>query len=112
MQPPWIERLKQIRAEVVAAREAAAPPPRKPDPWEAALGGVCTELHGDQERLTSAAAFDHLNIKRSKRTPVAARRLSRVMRHLGWESARWRAGATASKVRGYVRRARTDRLAH
>jgi hypothetical protein len=102
-QPSWTEMLRQVREEVLAAQKAAEPTPRRPDPWEIPLAGIHGEIYGDQERLSTEAAFSHLNVKRSKRNSAAARRLARAMRHLGWDRARWRPTGTGQKIRGFVR---------
>ena len=98
--------LRQIKADVEARHQAAAPPPRTPDPWEARLADVRGEVYDAAERLPTHVAFDHLGLRRCAQTSGSARRLARVMRHLGWETARFRqAPGSHQRVRGFTRSA-------
>jgi hypothetical protein len=108
----WQTRLRLVIEQIEAARRDAAPPPRVPDPWEALLLKVQGEFHDSFERVPTHVVFDYLGLRRSARNSGTARRLARVMRHLGWETARWRPfPGTHQRVRGFQRpsqKSRTD----
>jgi hypothetical protein len=93
----------QLAKERALASCDAPPVSRQPDPWEKALAAIVGEKYCDCERISTQAALDYLNIKRSHRTTAATRRLAIAMRHLGWERSRWRPSRTSHKVRGFSR---------
>jgi len=104
----WSERLQRAKDALEAARNSEAPPPRVPDPWEALLSSIESELHEDQERISTHAIFDHLGLPRRKRSSASARRVARAMKHLGWEAARWRPRQQPQqKIRGFLRPAKS-----
>jgi hypothetical protein len=91
--------LETIRERARAAR--AAPPE---DPWEPALRKLKGRVgHDGVERVSTADAFDHLEVPMRHR-PSQTVRLSRLMRKLGWTSIRARGlnpGSYRDRVRGY-----------
>ena len=98
--------LRHLKAEVRAARAREAAPPRIPDPWEARLADLQGEVRDEVEYIASHAVFDRLEVRRRERTSGAARRLARVMRQLGWQSARFQfAPGSYQRVRGFQRAA-------
>jgi hypothetical protein len=95
---PWSEELREIRE---AAQNASTE-----DPWEPTLRKLKGRVgHDGVERVSTADAFDHLEVpipRRSSRTV----RLSRLMRKLGWQNIRARGlnpGSYRDRVRGFAR---------
>jgi hypothetical protein len=108
--PSWQQQLRQMKADLEARHRA--PPPRVPDPWEVKLAELTGEVHRDgNERLATFLAFEYLELHGGERRSGAARRLSRAMRQLGWEPARFQLSpGSYQRVRGFVRPASHERI--
>jgi hypothetical protein len=77
------------------------------DPWRLRLEG----LHGKKwddgiERIASQTVFDILEVPQQSRKAGACRRLSKIMREIGWHPIKARGltpGGFRDQVRGYAR---------
>jgi hypothetical protein len=101
MLTPWWKVLQDAK---VAAQAANA------EPWRVRLERLRGNVGDDGiERITTQAVFDILEIPQRSRGAGACRRLSAVMRDLGWTPVRVRdltCGGYKEQVRGYCRDAR------
>jgi len=91
--------------------EFAKPPAKPSDPWTPILKSVrgTVDPSDGLERISTLRLFDILEIRQRGRHPGTARRLSRVMRELGWVGVRCRdltRGGYKEHVRGYCRSAK------
>jgi len=77
------------------------------DPWLAPLQRVRGKVELDgQERVTSQAVLDMLEVPQRSRTAGTYRRVAKLMAELGWTAVRVRdltRGGYKEQVRGYVR---------
>jgi hypothetical protein len=93
--------IQQLRDTADSARRANAE-----DPWTPALRKIKGKVGRDGvERISTAGAFDILEVPMGARPPQTVR-LSRVMRKLGWSNIRARGlnpGSYRDRVRGYAR---------
>lgn len=94
----FIASLRQTREQ---ARETSK------DPWLLRLEGVRGKKWDDGiERISTQTVFDILEVPHSSRTAGACRRLSKLMRELGWSPIKARGltpGGFRDQVRGYAR---------
>src|ERR1700730_7930989 len=94
----FIERIKNA-----AAAEAAQPV----DPWRLRLERVRGKVSDDNvERIATQAIFEFLEVDQGKRGAAACRRLSRLMRGLGWRPIRARGlnqRGLLEQIRGFAR---------
>jgi hypothetical protein len=96
------------RSFIQRLRDAASAVRTTPaeDPWEPVLRKIKGRVgHDGVERLSTADAFDELEVPMRTR-PTLTVRLSRVMRRLGWRNIRARGlnpGSYRDRVRGYAR---------
>jgi hypothetical protein len=95
--------LEKMRA---AQAEAAQPV----DPWHVRLQRVRGKVEFDgQERVSSQALLDMLEVPQRSRTAGTYRRLAKLMAELGWTPVRVRdfnRGGYLEQVRGYIRNVR------
>jgi len=98
----WWEELEEIKQQMEAQENA--------EPWRLRLERLRGKVGGDGvERITTQAVFDILEIAQRSRSAGACRRLSAVMRDLGWTPVRVRdltCGGYKEQIRGYCRDAR------
>ena len=77
------------------------------DPWLLRLEGLRGKKWDDGiERISTQTLFDVLEVSHSSRTTGACRRLSKLMRELGWSPIKARGltpGGFRDQVRGYAR---------
>jgi hypothetical protein len=94
----WREELQEVKE---AMRNASAE-----DPWEPALRKLKGRVgHDGVERVSTADAFDHLEVP-MRRRPSQTVRLSHLMRKLGWRNIRARGlnpGSYRDRLRGFGR---------
>ena len=94
----FIATLKQTREQ---ARKTAK------DPWLLRLEGLRGKKWDDGiERISTQSVFDILEVPHRSRTAGACRRLSKLMRELGWSPIKARGltpGGFRDQVRGYAR---------
>jgi hypothetical protein len=95
---PWHEVMKEAKAEAQAENA---------EPWRVRLERLRGKICDDGiERISTQAVFDILEIPQRSRGAGACRRLSAVMRDLGWTPVRVRdltCGGYKEQVRGYCR---------
>jgi hypothetical protein len=96
------DRMREEAAKVAAAESA--------DPWRLALERVHGKVDYDGlERVSSQTLLDLLEVPQRQRMAGTYRRLSNIMRKLGWSPVRLRdfaRGGYREQVRGYCRDAR------
>ena len=94
----FLDRLKKSRAQATAPRV---------DPWRLRLERARGKIGDDNvERIATQAVFDFLEVPQKARTAGACRRLSKLMRDLGWNPIKARGltpGGFRDQVRGYAR---------
>ena len=94
----FIESLKRARDEVASQNS---------DPWRLRLERVRGKIGDDNiQRISTQTLFDHLEVLQRNRGAGACRRLSKIMRDLGWTPVRVRdltRGGYKEQVRGYCR---------
>jgi hypothetical protein len=94
----FLERLKSAQAET--ARQQA-------DPWSLPLGRLHGKVGDDKvERIATQAVFDFLEVAQSKRGSAACRRLSKLMRGIGWRPIKARGlnqRGLLEQIRGFAR---------
>lgn len=77
------------------------------DSWHLRLEGLKGKKWDDNiERISTQTVFDILEVPQRSRTAGACRRLSKLMRDLGWHPIKARGltpGAYREQVRGYAR---------
>jgi len=77
------------------------------DPWRLRLEGLRGKKWDDGiERVSTQCVLDFLDVPHRSRTAGACRRLSKLMRELGWSSIKARGltpGGFRDQVRGYAR---------
>jgi hypothetical protein len=77
------------------------------DPWRLRLEGLRGKKWDDGiERISTQTVFDVLDVPHRSRTAGACRRLSKLMRELGWSPIKARGltpGGFRDQVRGYAR---------
>ena len=77
------------------------------DPWHLRLQGLRGKIGDDQiERVSSQAIFEYLDVPQRSRAAGACRRLSKLMRGLGWHPIKARGLSQTGmrdQVRGYAR---------
>ena len=97
-QRSFIEMLRQTRAQ--ALKHSA-------DPWWLRLDALRGKKWDDGvERISTQTVFDILELPHRSRTAGACRRLSSLMRELGWHPIKARGltpGGFRDQVRGYAR---------
>jgi hypothetical protein len=100
MLTPWWQVLERAKAEAQAENA---------EPWRLRLERLRGKVGDDGiERITTQAVFDILEVPQRGRGAGACRRLSAVMRDLGWTPVRVRdltCGGYKEQVRGYCRAA-------
>jgi hypothetical protein len=93
----FISSLRESKKAAQAAR----------DPWRLRLEGLRGKKWDDGiERISTQAVFDVLEVPHRSRTAGACRRLSKLMRELGWSPIKARGltpGGFRDQVRGYAR---------
>src|ERR1700758_949841 len=98
------EELQEIKQQMQQEEQ------KKVEPWRVRLERLRGNVGDDGiERITTQAVFDILEIAQRSRGAGACRRLSAVMRDLGWTPARVRdltCGGFKEQVRGFCRDAR------
>jgi hypothetical protein len=94
----FTDMLRRTRDEVRAKRA---------DPWHLRLERVRGKTWDDGvERISTQTVFDILEVPHRSRTAGACRRLSKLMRELGWNPIKARGltpGGFRDQVRGYAR---------
>ena len=94
----WLSKLEKAKAEMVA---------RNADPWWLRLERARGQVGDDGiERVSTQTVFDVLEVPHRSRTAGACRRLSKLMRELGWRPIKARGltpGGFRDQVRGYAR---------
>ena len=94
----FLDRLKELRAQAAASSV---------DPWRLRLERARGKIGDDNvERIATQAVFDFLEVSQKARTAGACRRLSKLMRDLGWSPIKARGltpGGFRDQVRGYAR---------
>jgi hypothetical protein len=94
----WLGKLEKTKAEMVA---------RNADPWCLRLERARGQVGDDGiERISTQTVFDILEVPQRSRTAGACRRLSKLMRDLGWHPIKARGltpGGFREQVRGYAR---------
>jgi len=81
------------------------------DPWEERISdAVSTGSLQLRERVTSAELLQMLDVPSASQGPGTGRRISRIMKRLGWEPSRWREKGGAIP-RGYLRPTPVDETA-
>ena len=98
----WLGTLRAAKAEVIARQEKRA---ASADAWISDLVDLRGEQDAGFERVSTNAVFDRLGVPLRQRTSASARRLAAAMRHLGWDTSRWRPAGCSTKVRGFLRAA-------
>lgn len=97
-QRSFTELLRQTRAQALA---------HSADPWRLRLEGLRGKRWDDGiERISTQSVFDILEVPHQSRTAGACRRLSKLMRELGWSPIKARGltpGGFRDQVRGYAR---------
>src|SRR5262249_901246 len=97
----WLTDLHERQAKIAG---------RNRDPWHIRLERLRGHVGDDGvERISTQAAFDHLEILQRSRGAGASRRLAKLMRALGWTPVRVRdmtRGGYKEQIRGYCREAR------
>ena len=77
------------------------------DPWQLRLEGIHGKKWDDDiERISTQTIFDILEVPHRSRTAGTCRRLSKLMRDLGWSAIKARGltpGGFRDQVRGYAR---------
>jgi hypothetical protein len=97
----WWEELQEVKAKAEAENA---------EPWRVRVERLRGKVGDDGiERISTQAVFDILEIAQRSRGAGACRRLSAVMRDLGWTPVRLRdltCGGYKEQIRGYCREAR------
>jgi hypothetical protein len=97
----WWEELQEVKAKAEAENA---------EPWRVRVERLRGKVGDDGiERISTQAVFDILEIAQRSRGAGACRRLSAVMRDLGWTPVRLRdltCGGYKEQIRGYCRDAR------
>lgn len=94
----WIDKLHEAEAKLAA---------RDSEPWSLRLERIRGQVGDDGiERISTQTLFDILEVLQRSRGAGACRRLSKIMRELGWTPVRVRdltRGGYKEQVRGYRR---------
>src|SRR5437868_1005613 len=95
----WVTRMRDVAAEMAAARNA--------DPWRLRLERLRGKVGDDNvERIGTQAIFDVLEVPNRNRGAGACKRLGRLMRELGWSPIKARGlnhRGLLEQIRGYAR---------
>jgi hypothetical protein len=101
----WTTRLREIKAEMLA--QEAKMRAQESEPWRLPLERLQGTVGADGiERISTQAVFDVLQIPQRSRGAGACRRLSAVMRELGWRPIKARGlnqRGLREQIRGYAR---------
>jgi hypothetical protein len=101
--PVWRSSMSFISILKEGQKKAQAPK----DPWRLRLEGLKGKKWDDGiERISTQTVFDVLEVPHQSRTAGACRRLSKLMRELGWSPIKARGltpGGFRDQVRGYAR---------
>jgi hypothetical protein len=93
----FLNTLRESKKKIQSAR----------DPWLQKLEGVRGKKWDDGiERISTQSVFDILEVPHRSRTAGACRRLSKLMREIGWHPIKARGltpGGFRDQVRGYAR---------
>jgi hypothetical protein len=102
---PWTERLRQLKAEILA--QEAKILAQDSEPWRLRLERLRGKVGDDGvERISTQGLFDLLEVPQRNRRAGACRRLSAVMRDLGWSPIKARGlnqRGLREQIRGYAR---------
>jgi hypothetical protein len=94
----WLGKLEKAKTEMIS---------RNADPWRLRLERARGQVGDDGiERVSTQSVLDFLEVPHRSRTAGACRRLSRLMRELGWSPIKARGltpGGFRDQVRGYAR---------
>jgi hypothetical protein len=94
----WLTRMKEAQVEMAA---------RNADPWRLRLERLRGKVGDDNvERIGTQAIFDVLEVPQRNRGAGACKRLSSLMRELGWSPIRARGlnqRGLLEQIRGYAR---------
>lgn len=94
----WLGKLEKAKAEMAA---------RNADPWHLRLERVRGKTWDDGvERISTQTIFDMLEVPQRLRRAGACRRLSKLMKELGWSPIKARGltpGGFRDQIRGYAR---------
>jgi hypothetical protein len=97
-----------------ALKRARVKAQSRTDPWLLRLEGLKGKTWDDGiERIGTQTVFDILEVPHRSRTAGACRRLSKLMRELGWHPIKARGltpGGFRDQVRGYARDASGEAL--